>query len=97
MAGSPSPLVIKGLASAYNAATLQAARTEAAAALLAEKDLVVLESISMEGGGGSGRALEGNPERVMALIQAALDYQTNNDASPAMASAMRFNARRVET
>ncbi len=89
--------MVKAVAAANTKEELETARGEAAAAVLAEKDLVVLESASMEGGGGSGRAIEGNPERVLAVIQAALDYKANNDNPVGMASAMQFGTRRSQT
>lgn len=97
MSVAPSPIVIRALADTYTEAQLRADLELALAALTAEKDNVVLTSLQFVDGGGQGQYVEGNPERVVTLLQLALDYQANGDTAAPLSSSFNFGTRRTTT
>jgi hypothetical protein len=77
-------LVVKSLKETYTRAQLVAARTQAAADILAG---VQITQVTFEGGGASGRPLSGDPSYVLEHIQSAIDQLDDPDLSSQPSSA----------
>lgn len=77
-------LVVKSLKETYTSAQLVAARTQAAADILAG---VQITQVSFEGGGASGRPISGDPAYVIEHIQSAIDQMDDPELSSQPTSA----------